>query len=256
MSLFTVRETYSKKDIYAILNVPKEKQGGAWNTGYTRYNKDYYIFANIGVAGRTGHDYPNEIINNNLNWYGKNKSHINQDTIKNMISGKFNVHIFYRYDSREKFTYMGNGVAKEIKDTVPVNILWTFNKIIEGNLYEEKSDNRESEVEEETELYEGAYTTIKVNAYERNKVAREKCIEHYGAKCNICRFDFKKHYGSIGDGFIHVHHIIPLHKIDKEYKVDPIKDLIPVCPNCHAMLHVGESGVTVKELKEIVNKNK
>lgn len=70
--------------------------------------------------------------------------------------------------------------------------------------------------------------------------------------------DFEKMYGEIGRGFIHVHHIVPISTIGEEYKIDPIKDLVPVCPNCHAMLHKGKEGevLTVDELKEIIKKNK
>lgn len=70
--------------------------------------------------------------------------------------------------------------------------------------------------------------------------------------------DFKKTYGELGNGFIHVHHIVPLSNIGKDYQVDYEKDLIPVCPNCHAMLHKGLKGkvLTIDELKEIIRENK
>lgn len=67
--------------------------------------------------------------------------------------------------------------------------------------------------------------------------------------------DFGEKYGDLGKGFIHVHHIVPLNKIGQEYMVDYKKDLIPVCPNCHAMLHRRVNGkeVSVEELKKILN---
>lgn len=52
-------------------------------------------------------------------------------------------------------------------------------------------------------------------------------------------------------GFIHVHHINQISDIGKEYEVDPIKDLIPVCPNCHAMIHSKRPAFTIEEIKEI-----
>lgn len=66
-------------------------------------------------------------------------------------------------------------------------------------------------------------------------------------------FDF---YGEIGEGFIHVHHLTPIHQIGKEYKVNYKEDLAPVCPNCHAMLHrkINGNEPTISELKEIMNK--
>ena len=90
---------------------------------------------------------------------------------------------------------------------------------------------------EDSMLYEGALMNVRTNKYERNLEARKECIKAKGAKCSICGFDFEKAYGSIGRGFIHVHHIVPISSIGKEYKLDVVRDLIPVCPNCHAMLH-------------------
>lgn len=102
-------------------------------------------------------------------------------------------------------------------------------------------------------LIEGAKKIITVNAYERNAKARELCIKHYGTKCKVCEFDFEKTYGEIGKGFIHVHHLIKIADIGEEYEVDPILDLRPVCPNCHAMLHREEPPISIEELKSLIN---
>jgi len=103
------------------------------------------------------------------------------------------------------------------------------------------------------ELYtEGTSNTITVNTYERNSEARVKCIEYYGYICVVCGFDFKRTYGSVGEKYIHVHHIIPLSKVRKEYKVDPVKDLVPICPNCHAVIHRTTPALTVEQLKNIL----
>jgi 5-methylcytosine-specific restriction protein A len=104
------------------------------------------------------------------------------------------------------------------------------------------------------EFYEGASQQITVNTYERNSKARSACIEHYGAKCIICDFDFQGKYGEIGKDFIHVHHTKPLGEIGAEYKVDPINDLCPVCPNCHAMLHRRKPPFSINELRSIIKR--
>lgn len=105
---------------------------------------------------------------------------------------------------------------------------------------------------------EGAKIQSYVNRFERNPIARQECLKHYkSCKCQICGFDFEKMYGEIGKEFIHIHHIIPLCEIGKEYEVDPIKDLIPVCPNCHAMLHrklYNKEYLSIKELRQIVRR--
>jgi predicted HNH restriction endonuclease len=111
---------------------------------------------------------------------------------------------------------------------------------------------------EESEKYpEGAKKQITVNSYERNPDARKKCIDHFGAICSVCDFNFEKIYGGIGEGFIHVHHLVEIHtKKGEEYKVDPIKDLIPVCPNCHAMLHKRKKhAYSIDELRGIISNN-
>jgi 5-methylcytosine-specific restriction protein A len=99
---------------------------------------------------------------------------------------------------------------------------------------------------------EGRARQLLVNAYERDPKARKACIAHYSCKCQICDFDFGQAYGTLGEGFIHVHHRVPLATIAKTYTVDPIKDMIPVCPNCHAMLHCGPEPPSVEELGAIV----
>lgn len=99
---------------------------------------------------------------------------------------------------------------------------------------------------------EGATRAVVVNAHERNSKARQACIAHYGYKCVVCGFCFTKTYGAIGEKFIHVHHVRDLASIGCEYEVDPIADLRPVCPNCHAMLHVEKPAMEIEVLRAIV----
>ena len=79
-----------------------------------------------------------------------------------------------------------------------------------------------------------------------------ECIKEYGAVCAGCGFDFGKKYGKIGEGFIHVHHKVPLSNINNEYKLNPITDLIPVCANCHAMIHQTQPVMSIEELKKCI----
>lgn len=97
---------------------------------------------------------------------------------------------------------------------------------------------------------EGAEQRILSKRYERNKLNRELCLLNKGYKCSICGFDFEESYGTIGRHFIHVHHVIPVSQIGADYIIDPIKDLIPVCPNCHAMLHRKDPPYLPEELKK------
>ena len=103
---------------------------------------------------------------------------------------------------------------------------------------------------------EGTRKGVYVNAYERSRHARRDCIAHHGAKCAVCGLVFAEKYGPEVKGLIHVHHLIPLPKIGKEYQVDPRNDLRPVCPNCHAVIHYkqGNSPREISEVKKMMRR--
>lgn len=109
------------------------------------------------------------------------------------------------------------------------------------------------ELQEDASFFlEGAKKEVIVNSFERNPKARKECIEHFGCKCQCCDLDFEDKYGEIGKGFIHVHHLKKISEIGDEYQVNPIEDLIPLCPNCHAMVHKNNPPFSIDELKEIM----
>ncbi len=103
--------------------------------------------------------------------------------------------------------------------------------------------------------FEGSRVRIVVNAYERNRKARADCIACHGTSCCVCSFDFAAYFGSLGHGYIHVHHITLLSSIGEEYMVDAIDDLRPVCPNCHAMLHRTDPPMTIEALQGIIRES-
>jgi 5-methylcytosine-specific restriction enzyme A len=97
---------------------------------------------------------------------------------------------------------------------------------------------------------EGDYYKAFTNRYERSAVNRNLCLAAKGYSCRVCGMDFKSKYGEIGTGYIHVHHTIPVSEMGPKYIVDPINDLEPVCPNCHAMLHRKDPPLGIEELKK------
>lgn len=101
-------------------------------------------------------------------------------------------------------------------------------------------------------LVEGATRQTTVNAYERNPEARRRCLEHRGRACCVCKMEFGSVYGPLAEGFIHVHHLKPLSEIGEEYEVDPVEDLRPVCPNCHAVIHLGGQCRSIEEVRQLV----
>ncbi len=125
-------------------------------------------------------------------------------------------------------------------------------------IYKKEASSLEITIPEEIDfegnekLYEGAKKQIYVNSYERNRGARDQCVKHYGAQCIICQFDFEKMYGEVGRDIIHVHHLKPLSDIGKKYRVDPIKDLRPVCPNCHVIIHNKNPPYSIDEVMAMI----
>lgn len=103
-------------------------------------------------------------------------------------------------------------------------------------------------------LREGAVRQVVVKDYERDPHARRLCIAHHGTTCVICGFSFGETYGAVAEGFIHVHHVQPLAEIGAEHTVDPVRDLRPVCPNCHAVLHLRVPVYSIAEARALLRK--
>ncbi len=133
---------------------------------------------------------------------------------------------------------------------------------IEGITKSKKFDTRDFESVFPEEVNsgnypEGAVKTVLVNKYERNSKAKNECIKFHGTQCKICGFKFSEKYGVKFQNKIHVHHVKPISEIGEEYQINPIKDLVPVCPNCHMILHSkGKNEIyTIEEVKEMIKNN-
>ena len=111
------------------------------------------------------------------------------------------------------------------------------------------------ELENPEQHWEGATRQVSITTYERSSAARQACLQYHGYDCSICGFNFGSTYGKPGEGFIHVHHLVPLSEINETYKVDPINDLIPLCPNCHAMIHSVKPPLDVEAVKDMLRSN-
>lgn len=243
---FLVGESYTRQDIYEILRVPEELRGGDWDTGYHLYEGSYFLFVNVGLPGRTGHDYTNRFEGEKLVWYGKTGAKLVHPSIQALLKPGRDVHIFYREKMRAPFTYAGLGRPVQTEEVVPVRVVWTFDKPVMA-----PPEQLPQEVGSSQGYIEGSVTRVLVNVYERNAAARKICIDRWGCRCQICGFDFERFYGELGRGFIHVHHLKPLSEIGESYELNPIADLRPVCPNCHAMLHRTNPPVAIDTLKSI-----
>lgn len=101
---------------------------------------------------------------------------------------------------------------------------------------------------------EGAKRLVEQTLYERNPEARQVCLKKFGFACRVCEIDFSKVYGAAGAGYIHVHHLELVSKKGGEYEVDPAKDLRPICPNCHAIIHKRRNPYSINDVRKMIGK--
>lgn len=148
-----------------------------------------------------------------------------------------------RYDAFRSFLKLSND-SKSKRDFAK-NLYFAYSLIVDS-----ESEN-DIELNFSPKVYkEGRSKKVTTNNYERNKKARQLCLNYHGYRCKVCDFDFFDTYGVLGLNYIQVHHIIPVSEITKTYTINPIKDLIPLCANCHAMVHRKKKTLSIEELKE------
>lgn len=102
---------------------------------------------------------------------------------------------------------------------------------------------------------EGALTTIQTNRYERNRRNRAAAIAIHGTACQACGIEMKSRYGSIATGMIEIHHTTPVSELGEDYVIDPVSDLIPLCPNCHAVAHRRTPPLSINELQKLLTES-
>jgi len=149
--------------------------------------------------------------------------------------------------SNQVWTPQSSGISIKPELTDELEAIWF------DFLNNETSNNSFDKDVTTASFSEGASSTVSVTRYERNPHARKACLKHYGYSCAICDFDFQEFYGEAGKEFIHVHHLNEISGQDGEYDINPIKDLRPVCPNCHAIIHRKSPAYTIEEMKDMVN---
>ena len=104
--------------------------------------------------------------------------------------------------------------------------------------------------------FEGQAFTVRLTRYERDPHNRAECIEHYGAKCYVCGLKPEEKYGDVAKDLIEVHHKKPLSTYGGNIAVDPISDLVPLCPNCHAVVHRQDPPIDPDDLSRILEGSK
>lgn len=91
--------------------------------------------------------------------------------------------------------------------------------------------------------------TVDIADYDKAKAA---CIEYYGAICDLCGFDYGYTYGEAFENQIEVHNINSHDEVEVMENTDPIKDLIPVCHNCHGVIHSQNPPISVEKMRQMI----
>ncbi len=171
------------------------------------------------------------------NWYNK---------LKKFPAALLDANGYYIVNSDEELNITGIKVTKEINikngiASLPGYVMMKVDDIlIPEEIVNPKNYN------------EGSVINIFVNKYERDKNARSACLQHYGYRCHVCEISLSEIYGNIALNFIHVHHLVSISTIAREYTVNPIQDLRPVCPNCHAIIHHRNPPFTIDEIRNLI----
>ena len=175
--------------------------------------------------------------------------------LKRFPGALFDDYGYLLFANKEEYQSFAAGTqAVQVKENPDTNTLIVAKGIASHPDYLLLSERGEfpNEVSSQYEIIEGATVRVTVNRYERDPSARKACLRKWGSACLVCEFDFGDTYGKIGEGFIHVHHLRPISSIKVAYVLIPERDLRPVCPNCHAMLHRHDPPYSIEELRKLL----
>ncbi len=95
-------------------------------------------------------------------------------------------------------------------------------------------------------ISEGGVRSQVTKYYQRSQKLRNAAIDHFSKDgiitCDCCGFEFRSFYGEkYGKSCIEIHHMKPIFKYEGEKDdktiAEALKNLLPVCPNCHRVIH-------------------
>ena len=151
---------------------------------------------------------------------------------------------------------------READDTAELKYsihLRTYSNFLESKEYRlllnhKRTSNRiphKSQVHKERQLTEGEKRHVEFETNHRNQALRQACIDKYGYQCQCCGMDFTSIYGEeLGENFIEVHHLKMISTYDESHPENYLENLVPLCSNCHSMIHHGKEGpLSLAELR-------
>lgn len=116
--MFKRGSQYTREEIANLVRPENPPRGGDWTTGYARINDKLFVFMNIDVAGRTGHDFENYYDEkaNTLIWFSKPNKKSTNPLFQKLISGELKPYFFARWNQKPPFTFLGTGSILNFED--------------------------------------------------------------------------------------------------------------------------------------------
>ena len=169
------------------------------------------------------------------------------------------LYLFYREKHHSPFIYYGRIylVSYEMNISKPSKFIFSISKtdaISMSSLLTENITHGQVDTTFTPDM-EGKQRIIQHVIYERSRKNRNRAIEIHGTKCKVCEFDFNSLYGqSLARDYIEIHHIKPIN--ESHGTVNPETDLVPLCSNCHSMIHRNQNqSLSVNDLKKVIKSN-
>lgn len=199
--------------------------------------------------------FKNELRGNIIKIEGADKHGTDQLLQSNLENPKDQIYLFYREKHTLPFTFLGK-----------VHLIQSWIHSSKSSEFEFFIENFES-IEDDMALLdyiihydENLSISLDVMCQaakdltyhlkcERDINTREKVIQIQGTNCAICGFNYARAYGKdIAKDFIDIHYI---GNPEEKKAPDVIRDFIPVCANCHRMLHHKRShNIDIQDLKK------
>jgi 5-methylcytosine-specific restriction protein A len=246
-SALELAQAYTRPQLTAVGRVAPLGSPREWG-GFVEFSNELHIWVTLHkTRNEPQHMYNEGFEGEILHWESRAEHHAGSLQIKKLLTGDRPVRLFARIEDGDPFLHCGTLTHIAHAGERPVSFLWHLDdheRLRHQAEFQKLASWQWSlpprpEVTAPVALKEGWATTIAVNKFEREPAARAACLAHYGYKCWVCSFDFRVAYGSLGEEFSFVHHRWPIARRAREgaYKIDPVHDLIPICGNCHAMVH-------------------
>ena len=191
-----------------------------------------------------------------LQFEGQTRGRTDALIINHEIEGN-EIIVFYRKKKREfpnyGFRYLGqfyysSHTPRKMIDEPTQFVLYPLDVMQDDNKGDVVKIESESQI-----LTEGKEKTRIQTYYERNSKLRKEALRIHGTQCKVCGFIFAEKYGKLGEGYIEIHHLKLHSSVKGERDIDPRVDLMPVCSNCHRMIHKPDEMLNIDELKKIIH---